>query len=182
MSTAVPTYGSEIAPAEVRGAFVGTWQLSVTLGIMISFFAGFGTNHISDTSSISWRLPLAFQAIFAIGLIVGTMFIPYSPRWLLSKGRDEEALKVLALVRRTTIDDEQVRLEYLEIKADALFEKEVAAQRFPKFVNKPFAMQFAQIGSLFTSWPMFKRTALTCLMMFFQQMSGIDAIVFVSGL
>lgn len=176
LSTAVPTYNSEVAPAEVRGAVGGTWQLSVTLGIMLSFFAGFGTNYISDTSSISWRLPLAFQAIFAIGLIVGTIFIPYSPRWLVSKGRDEEALKVLSDVRRLPIDHEQIRLEFLEIKADAIFEKEIAAQRFPKLVNKPFQMQFAQIGSLFTTWPMFRRTAITCLMMFFQQMSGIDAI------
>lgn len=75
-------------------------------------------------------------------------------------------------------DSELVRLEYLEIKADAIFERETAAEKFPTLLNRPFALQFAQIGSLFTTWPMFRRTAIACLMMFFQQMSGIDAIIF----
>lgn len=59
MSTAVPTYNSEISSPEVRGTMVGTWQLSVTLGIMLSYWAGYGCNYISDTSSISWRLPVS---------------------------------------------------------------------------------------------------------------------------
>ncbi|KAL1406129.1 hypothetical protein Q8F55_007812 [Vanrija albida] len=178
LSTAVPMYNSEISPAEVRGTMVGTWQLSVTLGIMISFFVGFGTNYISDTNSVAWRLPLAIQCVPAIGLAIGALFIPYSPRWLLKHDRDEEALQVLARVRNKSVDDEVVRLEFLEIKADALFEKETAAEKFPQYVDKPFMMQVAQIKALFTTWPMFRRTAITCLMMFFQQMSGIDAIVF----
>lgn len=171
LSTAVPTYNSEISPAEVRGAMVGTWQLSVTLGIMVSYWIGFGTNYISDTSSISWRLPLAIQAIWALGLFVGCFFIPYSPRWLLSKGRDEEALNVLAYVRNKSVDDEAIRIEFLEIKADAVFDREVAEQRYPQYMDRPLALQFAQVKSLFTTWPMFKRTAIACLMMFFQQVS-----------
>lgn len=181
LSTAVPMYNSEISPAEVRGTMVGTWQLSVTLGIMISYWVGFGTNYISDTNSVAWRLPvscrdscgatapadvqLAVQAIPAIGLAVGTLFIPYSPRWLVSHGRDEEALRVLARVRNRSIDDEVVRLEFLEIKADALFEKQLAVERFPKYAERPLALQLAQVKLLFSTWPMFRRTAITCLMM-----------------
>lgn len=175
LSTAVPMYNSEISPAEVRGTMVGTWQLSVTLGIMLSYWIGFGTNHISDTNSVSWRLPLAIQAIPALALALATFIIPYSPRWLLSRGRDQEALEVLARVRRRDINDEMVQLEFLEIKADAIFEKENAAEKYPNLVGKPFKLQAAQFAALFKSWPMFRRTAITCLMMFFQQMSGIDA-------
>jgi hypothetical protein len=51
---------------------------------------------------------------------------------------------------------------------------EIAAERFPQYINKPFALQCAQIKALFTTWPMFRRTAIACLMMFFQQMSGIE--------
>lgn len=156
----------------------GTFQLSVTFGIMLSYWIGYGTNHISDTSSVAWRLPLAIQAVPALGLAVGCFFIPYSPRWLLSKGRDEEALHVLASVRNKSIDDESVRLEYIEMKADAVFEKESAAEKYPQYAGKPLQLQFAQLCALFSTWPMFRRTAITCLMMFFQQFSGIDAIVF----
>ncbi|ORX34317.1 hexose transport-related protein [Kockovaella imperatae] len=178
MSTAVPTYNSEISSAEVRGAMVGTWQLSVTLGIMISYWIGFGSNYISQTNSLAWRLPLAVQAIPALGLAVGTFFIPYSPRWLLQKGRDDEALRVLAYLRNRDPADELIRLEFLEIKADALFEQETSAARYPEYIDRPFRLQVAKMMSLLSTWPMFKRTAITCLMMFFQQMSGIDAIVY----
>lgn len=157
---------------------VGTWQLSVTIGILFSYWIGFGTNYISNTNTVAWRLPLALQAVPAIGLAIGAFFIPYSPRWLLKQGRDEEALRTLAYIRDMDADSELVRLEYLEIKADAIFERETAAEKFPTLLNRPFALQFAQIGSLFTTWPMFRRTAIACLMMFFQQMSGIDAIIF----
>lgn len=58
LSTAVPTYNSEISSAEVRGAMVGTWQLSVTIGILFSYWIGFGTNYISNTNTVAWRLPV----------------------------------------------------------------------------------------------------------------------------
>jgi MFS family permease len=178
LSTAVPMYNSEISPPETRGAMGATFQLGVTLGIMVSYFAGFGTNYISDTNTVSWRLPLAFQAIPALGLVVATIFMPYSPRWLVMQGRDQEAMEVLARVRKLHVDDEMVRLEFLEIKAEDEFEKESTAEKFPEYLDRPFLLQFVKMRSLFTTWPMFRRTAITCLMMFFQQMSGIDAIVF----
>lgn len=152
-------------------------QLSVTFGIMLSYWIGFGMNYVSDTNSVAWRVPLAIQAVPAIILAIGCFFIPYSPRWLLSKGRDDQALNVLARLRKKSVDDESVRLEYLEIKADALFEQEINRERYPQYLDKPLALQFAKFISLFATWPMFKRTAICCLMMFFQQMSGVDAIV-----
>jgi hypothetical protein len=51
---------------------------------------------------------------------------------------------------------------------------EIAAERFPQYIDRPFALQCAQIKALFTTWPMFRRTSIACLMMFFQQMSGIE--------
>jgi hypothetical protein len=121
---------------------------------MISFFTGFGTNYISDTNTIAWRLPMAIQAIPAIGLAVGTFFIPYSPRWLLSQGRDQEALEVLARLRNKSVDDAIIRVEFVEIKADAVFEKESTALKHPDLIDRPLALQFAKFRSLFTTWPM----------------------------
>ncbi|GMK55679.1 hypothetical protein CspeluHIS016_0207350 [Cutaneotrichosporon spelunceum] len=158
MITAVPMYNSEMSPAEVRPTMVGTFQLSVTFGIML----------------LAWRLPLALQAIPSILLALSTFFIPYSPRWLLKHGRDQEAFQVLSYVRNLPIEDEVVRLEFLEIRADSVFEHETAAEKYPNAVGRAFAPQFAD---LFKPRAMFRRTAITCLMMWFRQMSGIDAIV-----
>lgn len=152
--------------------------MSIVIGIMLSYWIGFGTNYISETNSIAWRLPLAIQAVPAIILAIGCIWIPYSPRWLVKQGRDHEALETLAYIRSRPADDELVRLEFLEVKAEAIFEAEIAAIKFPKLVNRRAALQVAQIKDLFSTWPMLKRTVITCLMMFFQQMSGIDAIVF----
>jgi len=56
LSAAAPTYLCEIAPPEIRGTVVGLFQLATTLGILISYWIGYGTNYISATSSVSWRI------------------------------------------------------------------------------------------------------------------------------
>lgn len=56
LSAAAPTYLSEIAPPEIRGTVVGLFQLATTVGILISYWIGYGTNYISATSSVSWRI------------------------------------------------------------------------------------------------------------------------------
>lgn len=53
----------------------------------------------------------------ALILGVGIMFMPQSPRWLMTKGREEECLQTLAKLRRKPTSDEGIRLEYLEVKA-----------------------------------------------------------------
>lgn len=52
-------------------------------------------------------------------------FLPFSPRWLMSKGRDDEAQKVIAYLRRRDLEDPFVVNEFLEIKAEVTIEREV---------------------------------------------------------
>ena len=91
------------------------------VGIMISYWIGYGTNFISETSSVSWRLPLAVQCIPALMLMFGVWLVPESPRYLVSIGKEESARNVLGYVRRADMEDELVNVEFLEIKAEALF-------------------------------------------------------------
>jgi MFS family permease len=90
LSMVIPLYISELAPSNVRGSLVSLQQLSITFGIMIAFWIDYGTQHIGGTedgqSPIAWRFPLALQCIPSLVLLVGTFFLPYSPRWLLLKG------------------------------------------------------------------------------------------------
>ncbi|KAF7298442.1 Hexose transport-related protein [Mycena kentingensis (nom. inval.)] len=176
------SYNSEISPPELRGTVVSIQQLAIVTGICISFWVGYGTNFISTTNSAAWRVCLAGQGIPSLALALLTLTLPYTPRWLIRKGRNAEALRTLAWLRRMPEDSEIVQLEYTEIQAEALFEAETTAERFPKLTSQDawtqFKLQVAQFGQLFTTVHMFRRTAVACLTQFFQQMTGIDVIVY----
>ncbi|KAL1621912.1 hypothetical protein SLS56_008990 [Neofusicoccum ribis] len=186
LSMIVPMYNAEIAPPEVRGALVGLQQLSITLGIMISFWIDYGCNYIGGTgdgqSKTAWLLPLSLQLVPAVLLGVGMVFMPFSPRWLVHHERDSEARTVLASLRNLTQDHELIELEYAEIRAQSLFEKKTLAEKFPH-LSEPtawniFKLQWVAIGSLFKSKPMFRRVIVATVTMFFQQWTGINAILY----
>jgi len=186
LSMIVPMYNAEVAPPEVRGALVGLQQLAITLGIMISFWIDYGTNFIGGTGegqhAGSWLLPLCLQLFPAVLLGAGMMFMPFSPRWLVHHGREAEGRRVLANLRSLPQDHELIELEYAEIKAQSLFEKRTLAEKFPHLVEQTawniFKLQWVAIGSLFTSRPMFKRVIVATVTMFFQQWTGINAILY----
>ncbi|KAI5806571.1 MFS sugar transporter [Peziza echinospora] len=124
----------------------------------------------------SWRIPLALQIVPALILGIGMMFFPFSPRWLMSKGREEEALHVVSKLRRLNPDHERVRLEWLEIKAAVEFDKETTAEYYPG--KKGFKLAAAQYLMLFQRRGLFKRLSIGCIMQFFQQFCGINAIIY----
>ncbi|TFL05164.1 hexose transport-related protein [Pterulicium gracile] len=178
LSAATPLYNSEISAPELRGSLVSWQQFQICCGIAVSYWAGYGTNYISETHSVAWRLPLAFQGVPAILLCVLCLFIPYTPRWLVKQNRTDEALQTLAYLRNRSVDDELVKLEFLEIRAEEIFAVETMHERHPDYKKGGLRMELANFGSLFITRQMFRRTAVACLMQFFQQMSGIDNIVY----
>ncbi|KAF2877159.1 general substrate transporter [Massariosphaeria phaeospora] len=186
LSMIVPMYNAEIAPPEVRGALVGLQQLSITLGIMISFWIDYGTNFIGGTGrgqkDTAWLLPLCLQLVPAVALGVGMIFMPFSPRWLVHHNREPEARQVLARLRDLSQDHELIELEFAEIKAQSLFEKKSLAENFPHLQDMSAMsvakLQFVAIGSLFKSKAMFKRVIVATGTMFFQQWTGINAVLY----
>ena len=79
-------------------------------------------------------------------------------------------------------DHELVDLEFLEIKAQSIFEKRTIAENFPNLREltlwNTFKLEFVAIGSLFKSKAMFKRVIVATVTMFFQQWTGINAILY----
>ncbi|KAJ9063871.1 hypothetical protein DSO57_1036421 [Entomophthora muscae] len=104
LSMTVPMYLSEISPPEVRGRLVSLQQMSVTLGVAISFWIDYACGQLPE--ELVWRVPLGIQALPAIVLLVGSLFLPYSPRWLMSKGREELAQKTLVKLRGGDVAEE----------------------------------------------------------------------------
>ncbi|KAL1963007.1 hypothetical protein VTN77DRAFT_8755 [Rasamsonia byssochlamydoides] len=186
LSMIVPMYNAECAPPEIRGMLVGIQQFSIEFGIMVSFWIDYGTNYIGGTGSTqsdaAWLVPLCLQLVPALILFVGMLFMPFSPRWLVHHGREDEARRVLAKLRSTTPEDEAVELEFLEIKAQSLFEKRSVEANFPDLaeptVTNYAKLQFVAIGSLFKSIPMFRRVVVATVTMFFQQWTGVNAVLY----
>lgn len=90
----VLTFVLNIAPKEIRGRLISLQQLMITVGIMLAFWVNVGTEKYD--SEAQFRVPLGIQMAPALILFVGAFFLPYSPRWLMNKGREDEALDVLA--------------------------------------------------------------------------------------
>ncbi|RDB25793.1 MFS glucose transporter mfs1 [Hypsizygus marmoreus] len=186
LSMAVPLYNAEIAPPEVRGSLVALQQLAITFGIMISFWIDYGTNYIGGTGigqrEAAWRIPLGLQLVPAVILGVGILFMPFSPRWLVNQGRNDEALIVLSNARGLPPDADLVQIEFLEIRAQYIFEKEISEAKFPQYQDGSFSSNF-KLGfydylSLLTDRNLLYRVAVGSLTMFFQQWTGVNAILY----
>ncbi|PYI07060.1 general substrate transporter [Aspergillus sclerotiicarbonarius CBS 121057] len=208
LTMVVPLYISEVSTPQIRGGLVVLQQLSITIGILVSYWIDYGTNYIGGTrcapsipysggtassptfdpytdvprggctgqSEASWRLPLSIQIIPALILGLGMLFFPDSPRWLLMKERDDEALQALSKLRRQDRTNPALNNEYLEIKASIMLENSFAKERFPNLSG--VRLHVAQYTSLVTTWARFKRLAIGCCIMFFQQFMGCNALIY----
>ena len=88
-----PMYIAEIAPAHLRGRLVTAFQLNIVAGIVISYFSNYWIAQVITNDA--WRWMLGVESIPAIAFFCLVIFIPDSPRWLILKGRIEEAKIIL---------------------------------------------------------------------------------------
>ena len=92
-----PLYIAECAPLRIRGALVSTYQLAITIGIVLSYLTG-----LVIAGDGSWRIMFALGAVPGLVFLIGLVFLPESPRWLVLCGRDAEALASLRRLRGTS--------------------------------------------------------------------------------
>jgi sugar porter (SP) family MFS transporter len=94
-SAVVPLYIAEHTPPKIRGGTVSYNQLMVTVGILVAYLVDFALRDVGS----NWRWMLGLGALPGVFLVVGMLFVPYSPRWLMQKGRRDEAREVLRRTR-----------------------------------------------------------------------------------
>ena len=104
-----PMYIAEIAPSHLRGRLVTVNQLGIVIGINLAVIASYLLSYGGH-----WRWMFASTVIPILALIGGLFFVPHSPRWLVSKGRNEKALEVLESINGS----EQATRELADIRAE----------------------------------------------------------------
>ncbi len=120
LSMIVPTYQSEISPAEDRGRLACIEFTGNIVGYAFSIWFDYGASFLPG--DISWRLPLSMQVVFGLILAAGSLLLPESPRWLLDRDRDDEGMRVLADLHGAGDPmNPRARLEFREIKENVLF-------------------------------------------------------------
>ncbi|KAI0196621.1 general substrate transporter [Xylaria flabelliformis] len=159
-TSTVPTWQSETSRSHKRGKLVMIEGALITGGITLSYWIDLGFSFAPGT--VAWRFPLAFQIFFCLFILSFIWNLPESPRWLILKGREDEAREVLAALADTTVEDRLVHDEFLAIKETVL------------------EMQKGKFSDLFkmTKDREFHRTLLAYVNQVFQQISGINLITY----
>ncbi|WEW57691.1 hypothetical protein PRK78_003158 [Emydomyces testavorans] len=114
-TSTVPTWQSECSKSHRRGQLVMVEGSLITGGICLSYWLDFGFSFL-EPSTISWRFPIAFQVVFALIIMASIFTLPESPRWLILKGKENEAMNVLGALSDLPSDDPYIHTEFSAIK------------------------------------------------------------------
>ncbi|KAF9889092.1 hypothetical protein FE257_008069 [Aspergillus nanangensis] len=101
--TIVPVYQSEVSPASHRGHLVGQHGFFLVLGGTTAVFAGLGCSFATN-EQLQWRLALALSSLPPLVLSPALIWLPESPRWLIARGRLEQAHKILRQLHKSPGD------------------------------------------------------------------------------
>ncbi|KAM5353642.1 hypothetical protein ACJ41O_000292 [Fusarium nematophilum] len=123
ISAIIPLYQSETAPKWIRGAIVGAYQWAITIGLLLAAIVNNATAKRNDTGS--YRIPIAVQFAYSLVLFGGMLILPETPRFLIKRGRHEDAAKALAKIRRLDHEHPAIHAELNEVKANHEYETSI---------------------------------------------------------
>ncbi len=151
-----PIYIAEMAPSSYRGKIVTTNQFTIMIGIVVSqivnYFIQQHGEKVAETTAVAasiamtwnetmgWRLMFGAEAIPAVGFMILILFVPFSPRWLVKRGRNDEAEEILKKVG----GNEYAKTEVADI-ASTISEEEIARINF-KDLLEPKLLKIICLG------------------------------------
>lgn len=147
-------------PQWIRGAIVGSYQLSITIGLLLASVVNNATKDLNNTGC--YRIPIAIQFAWALILITGMVFLPETPRYLVKKGDYTGAANSLSRLRRLPQDDPAIVDELAEIRANHEYELSLGKATYLDCFK----------GNLL------KRLLTGCLLQGLQQLTGINFIFY----
>ncbi|KAF7813833.1 polyol transporter 5-like [Senna tora] len=158
-----PLYTAEVSPAMSRGFLTSLPEVFITFGILLGYIINFALSGLP--LNINWRIMLGLAAVPAIGIGLGVIAMPESPRWLAMKGRIDEAREVLL---RTSSSPEEAESKLQEIVA--ALEAAAAANLDGRGVWKELLFK--------PSRPVQRMLVSAVGINFFMQASGNDAVIY----
>jgi len=146
LSTIVPVYQSEISPPHNRGKLACIEFTGNIVGYASSVWVDYFCSFIH--SDWSWRLPLFMQCFMGAFLILGSLLICESPRWLLDNDHDEEGIVVIAnLYGKGDIHNQKARDEYREIKMNVLLQRQEGERSYKDMFKRYYKRVFIAMSA-----------------------------------
>lgn len=152
-SVVAPIYITEIAPTEHRGRLTILFQFNIVLGILIAYVSNYFIGSVVENA---WRMMLGVEAIPALAFVIMILMVPRSPRWLIVKkgmAAEAEARKTLAIINPDTVEQSLAAIKESDTTKQSGF-REFLSGRY----NFPILLAF--------------------LVAFFNQFSGINAVIY----
>jgi MFS transporter, SP family, major inositol transporter len=141
-STVVPVYLAELAPYEIRGSITGRNELAIVVGqftaFVINAVLGSTLGHVEGV----WRIMFGICALPAVALFIGMLRMPESPRWLVEKGRYDEARAVLMTVRSA----DRALAEFAQVEHVAEEEQENNGLSFTEILSNKWLRRIVFVG------------------------------------
>jgi MFS family permease len=170
INSTVPVLQAEFSPKATRGRYVCAQLSTLNFGIFMVYWIDYAFSTVEDgvKTSFIWRVPTILQCIFLIPMIFIVMIIPETPRWLAARDRNEEALDVLTRLNKGKMSLEEIQSMHTDIVRTVAIEKSIGAGSWGDLLKSD------SIQSR-------RRLLIACSIQAFQQLGGINALIYYSG-
>ncbi|TEA14806.1 Sugar transporter STL1 [Colletotrichum sidae] len=165
----IPTWASEVSGLEERGKVAAFNGCLIIWGVVIAYWTDYAC--ASYTTDMQFRFPISLQILFGLIMLVMVLFLPESPRWLISRGYDGEAKEVLAWITPRSKGNNTEHLEAVE----QIYQSIIQARELEKEAEGKFSYAELFHGGSVQNW---RRMALCAGIMACQQLSGINLLTY----
>lgn len=168
INSTAPVMMAEFAPKATRGIYVCAQLSTLNFGIMMVYWIDYAFGQISGSHSYAWRIPVILQCVFLIPMLFIIMILPDTPRWYVSHGYPDKGLDVLRRLNRKKMSDAAIQRIHSDIVNTVAYEASIGAGTWHDLLKED------SIQSR-------RRFLIACSVQAFQQLGGINALIYYSS-